>query len=283
MHQEESFLRAVLASPRDLASRLVYADWLEERGDPRSEYLRLWVARENLDDPDEFPAPARQRLAELQEGLDADWTTLIALDWERLYQRLKIEEPGPDRIAVPKPDDAWLDAYEQRTGFRMPIAYREFIKVFGPGELAGVHTIRAPGYRLTGHGEYIRWFNSEIDFDGCKDNRVYRTVEETAEIYEEPERITRLIYFASNISGDDYGWDPEDLRDPASREYEIYIVRREEDECARFHAWTFAEFIHKTVFDPELEEAIEDFWSFRPAAFHLTEKAEGAWLDKLRP
>jgi uncharacterized protein (TIGR02996 family) len=34
------FLSAILENPRDDTSLLVYADWLEERGDPRSEYLR---------------------------------------------------------------------------------------------------------------------------------------------------------------------------------------------------------------------------------------------------
>src|SRR5262249_35731960 len=41
MSDEISFLRAILAKPCDAATRLVYADWLEERGDPRALFLRL--------------------------------------------------------------------------------------------------------------------------------------------------------------------------------------------------------------------------------------------------
>jgi uncharacterized protein (TIGR02996 family) len=41
MNDDEDFLRAVRASPRDRGLRYVYADWLEARGDERSEYLRL--------------------------------------------------------------------------------------------------------------------------------------------------------------------------------------------------------------------------------------------------
>jgi uncharacterized protein (TIGR02996 family) len=38
---EESFLAAIYESPDDDAPRLVYADWLAERGDPRGEFIHL--------------------------------------------------------------------------------------------------------------------------------------------------------------------------------------------------------------------------------------------------
>jgi uncharacterized protein (TIGR02996 family) len=38
---EAAFLRAAHAAPGDAAPRLVYADWLEERGDPRASVIRL--------------------------------------------------------------------------------------------------------------------------------------------------------------------------------------------------------------------------------------------------
>jgi uncharacterized protein (TIGR02996 family) len=40
MLQDETFLQAILENPQDEANWLVYADWLEERGDPRSELYR---------------------------------------------------------------------------------------------------------------------------------------------------------------------------------------------------------------------------------------------------
>jgi uncharacterized protein (TIGR02996 family) len=39
--EEGAFLRAVHAAPEDSAPRLVYADWLEERGDSRASLIRL--------------------------------------------------------------------------------------------------------------------------------------------------------------------------------------------------------------------------------------------------
>ena len=37
---DEAFIRGILANPGDDAPRLIYADWLEERDDPRGAYLR---------------------------------------------------------------------------------------------------------------------------------------------------------------------------------------------------------------------------------------------------
>jgi uncharacterized protein (TIGR02996 family) len=39
--EEEGFLASILAKPEDRTSRLVYADWLEERDDPRAQLIRL--------------------------------------------------------------------------------------------------------------------------------------------------------------------------------------------------------------------------------------------------
>jgi uncharacterized protein (TIGR02996 family) len=43
MGDERAFLTAILERPDDDARKLVYADWLEERGDPRAEYIRLMM------------------------------------------------------------------------------------------------------------------------------------------------------------------------------------------------------------------------------------------------
>src|SRR3954470_22188756 len=38
--EERPFLRAIADAPDDAGTRLIFADWLEERGDPLAEYLR---------------------------------------------------------------------------------------------------------------------------------------------------------------------------------------------------------------------------------------------------
>lgn len=40
---EEAFLRAIREAPDDPAPRLIFADWLEEQGDPRCEIIRLYA------------------------------------------------------------------------------------------------------------------------------------------------------------------------------------------------------------------------------------------------
>src|SRR5947209_18486404 len=47
--EEASFLRALRADPGDEATRLVYADWLEERGDPLGAVLRLQCQAKGLE------------------------------------------------------------------------------------------------------------------------------------------------------------------------------------------------------------------------------------------
>jgi uncharacterized protein (TIGR02996 family) len=44
MTEDEAFLQALLQTPDDDTPRLIYADWLEEQGDPRGEFIRLQCA-----------------------------------------------------------------------------------------------------------------------------------------------------------------------------------------------------------------------------------------------
>src|SRR5262249_29437560 len=71
--QDEPFLSAIEAAPDDLLARSVYADWLEERGDPRADYLRL---EERLR-ATPFEATDRQSLGqrwrEIRATLDRAW------------------------------------------------------------------------------------------------------------------------------------------------------------------------------------------------------------------
>jgi uncharacterized protein (TIGR02996 family) len=74
MSAEDDFLRAMLSAPSDSAARLVYADWLEDRGDPRGEFLRIDAEEKPFRDMD----PALQhRLRELTATIDPAWLAFV--------------------------------------------------------------------------------------------------------------------------------------------------------------------------------------------------------------
>jgi uncharacterized protein (TIGR02996 family) len=79
MNTERAFERAILDAPEDDAPRLVYADWLEERGDPRGEYLRVETALAKT--PPGYPGyrPLRERVTQLRHGVDRAWGTTFGL------------------------------------------------------------------------------------------------------------------------------------------------------------------------------------------------------------
>src|SRR5947209_10147964 len=76
MVDEQAFVQAIIANPTDGGLRLVYADWLEERGDPRGEFLRIQTALLSLPRKDRQQARFRKRLKGLRSRLDAE-----ALAW----------------------------------------------------------------------------------------------------------------------------------------------------------------------------------------------------------
>jgi uncharacterized protein (TIGR02996 family) len=67
MNEEAGFLAGLLAEPDDVTTLLVYADWLDDRADPRAEYLRLLAANQ-LD---------QRRLAELRRAVDPVWALAV--------------------------------------------------------------------------------------------------------------------------------------------------------------------------------------------------------------
>jgi uncharacterized protein (TIGR02996 family) len=72
--EEAGFIAALLAEPDDRTTLLVYADWLDDRGDPRAEYLRLLAAEKSEEARHE---EIRAQLVELRTRLDVGWLTLI--------------------------------------------------------------------------------------------------------------------------------------------------------------------------------------------------------------
>ena len=85
MNDEASFLDAIKANPRDRALRLVYADWLEECGDARAEYLRVDAQlQERVDSAvdaaltDPKVRQLRAQLKKMAPQFDPEWVSFFA-------------------------------------------------------------------------------------------------------------------------------------------------------------------------------------------------------------
>ncbi len=74
MPDAAAFLRMIAAAPDDDAPRLVYADWLEEHGDPRGAFIRVQCALAALPDDDPRRPDLEQAERRLLAGHAAAWT-----------------------------------------------------------------------------------------------------------------------------------------------------------------------------------------------------------------
>jgi uncharacterized protein (TIGR02996 family) len=83
--QRDELLAAIAREPEDEANRMVYADALEQRGDPRSEYVRL-EAR--------FATLSRE-LAAREATLDAGWLAMV-----RRRYGVELVGAGPNQIVT---------------------------------------------------------------------------------------------------------------------------------------------------------------------------------------
>jgi uncharacterized protein (TIGR02996 family) len=92
MTDDEAFLRAIIAAPGDSTTRLVYADWLEERGDPRAEYLRLGDRLVASSTVSEESLGIRRRMMELRPHHPSAWLAALADHWSIG------SDPDPGRI-----------------------------------------------------------------------------------------------------------------------------------------------------------------------------------------
>jgi uncharacterized protein (TIGR02996 family) len=70
---EDALIQAVREAPDDQGVRLVYADWLEERGDARADFLRLECALHRMTDQEPGYAGALACWLDGRERLPAGW------------------------------------------------------------------------------------------------------------------------------------------------------------------------------------------------------------------
>ena len=147
MNQDEAFIGAILAAPRDDCPRLAYAGWLDQRGDTRGNYLRTemqWAkARE---------AKLEAWLREVATNLDAVWVAQVSRPPAGVCaEHLQFRNPvGEIRPKLPAADLDWV---ERRFHVTLPADYRGFLLNYNGGVCASPCHFRIPG-RAYGAWEY---------------------------------------------------------------------------------------------------------------------------------
>lgn len=97
MEDEEVLIRSVLAAPRDPLPKEAYADWLDERRDPRGEFIRLRLALSELPCHSAEAKGLQSQIRERARKLPGKW--LQRLDWVTMttgeaLDELQLELPG---------------------------------------------------------------------------------------------------------------------------------------------------------------------------------------------
>lgn len=91
----ESFVAAIQAAPDDDAPRLVYADWLQKRGDPRGEFIAVQCMLAAMDDDqvDDVRTDLQARQWQLFDAHAPEWLAELGLEDEQgVFHRGLVEE-----------------------------------------------------------------------------------------------------------------------------------------------------------------------------------------------
>ena len=250
---DRAFLDQIFDHPEDQSVRLVYADWLEERGDPRGELLRLRGELASLSEKDRCRAKLRQRERELTAACDEDWLVLLErADWKLRYRELEPTGAHAPRWvpAMQKKIGEALRAFEAEFGHPLPRSYKAYAHVFGYGEMAGFFRITDPCARDS--YDTPAGFNREIQ-------------ESHGETFTgQREWLKKAIFFAATIGGEFVAWDTAVVNDPVGHEYRVCCLTR----SGMIHrtADSFPQFIDEiclTVFDEEGEQTPQTFHPYR--------------------
>ena len=173
----EPFLRAICADPEDDTVRLVYADWLDENGDPdRAEFVRLQIRRAQLKAGGENPKELKDRDVHLRRLHEERWRRELPLEvhpetWQRFWRGFVSGVTVDARYFINRADVLFAAAPVQFVHVRRLTDDR--VALFG----ASVHLRRLHGlalsedrlgtgwYRLFGAGNLVnlRWLEVRSD------------------------------------------------------------------------------------------------------------------------
>jgi hypothetical protein len=164
--------------------------------------------------------------------------------WDAIEPAVAVVLVGTRSRALPDTEE--LDRFESSTGFLLPLDYRDYALTFGLGRFGPTgYQVAVPGFLR--EDEYdLRTPTAMTEF--VREGFESRSDEDLAEEYDDPGRARRLVVFCGTDSNDYWGWDPEDVTDPAAREYGIYQLGRYDTRVLRV-ARTFRDFLLDIVFE----------------------------------
>jgi uncharacterized protein (TIGR02996 family) len=146
MTDDRPFVDAILARPDDDGLRLVYADWLDERGDGRGEYLRLTLERAKHTSKSRKYEAVTTRLTEIEPGIDPEWVASVTRP-----SRLSIEWWG--RQGVVRVNGQNVEWFDDPT-LRNPASIFQGVPAGGPFEQWVGYLTRAD---VTGWRDRVTW------------------------------------------------------------------------------------------------------------------------------
>jgi uncharacterized protein (TIGR02996 family) len=195
VNEDELFVRAIVGNPGDDTHRLVYADWLDERSDPRGSYLRAeteWAkGRRELSWTPPTTEPEREAVFALQclaTGLDQVWVARVS----RPPVGVCCEHVVFERGVSPASEQA-VRAYEEQVGFTLPTQYRALLLNHDGGR---VYPDTVPG---SGGVPSFRFFR-QLD-ELARDTITLTTFHDVSTVLDElieadPEPGARLLWIA---------------------------------------------------------------------------------------
>jgi uncharacterized protein (TIGR02996 family) len=132
---EEPFFRALTGDAGDTLRRLIFADWLDERDDPRGEWVRLGCELDGLaENDDRRPAleAREQQLWEQHRDTVDEWDRRFALARIK-YKLARATETKQLQPFNPALSEDELTAFEREHRVSLPEGYRAFLSEIGNG------------------------------------------------------------------------------------------------------------------------------------------------------
>jgi len=87
MDDRQAFLNEILANPDDDTPRLIFADWLEEQGDPRGEFIRIQCEMEEVNHHEPLYYELQDRCHALLAAHGEDWASELKQDVKKTQFR----------------------------------------------------------------------------------------------------------------------------------------------------------------------------------------------------